>query len=249
MTMILFNPTNEDFDDIYAGETVIIKAGAKIKVDDNRGRAVINKLGRRGLMTLEYGDEGGGEEKKSQEGRARHLNFIRQQVIRFNEQQAQRKQMNLGGLNPAKHIKRYAEETGIQLYMPYQAEDEASKTMGRLSEEKRDLEDQVREKDTQLEALSTQMSDMQQQMAALMKMVGNQAPQPSQEGDNGIEAEYKMMTGEQFLPWLSSNWERVSDSEPAVRADIATKYKRLYKTAMPASIDEIDKVAVPAPTA
>ena len=50
MAMILFNPTNEDLETQYIGERVLVKSDSRVRVDDPRGRHVLNTLGPRGLM-------------------------------------------------------------------------------------------------------------------------------------------------------------------------------------------------------
>jgi hypothetical protein len=121
--MVLWNPTNEDFDMQYAGISFTIKAGEKQEVAGNCARHILNSFTTRGLTSLKYGDEKN-EEKIGADAIARNIEFKKRQITNYNQQNENRKHMNLGFLPPTESIKKYAIELGLKLLEPYSVRDE-----------------------------------------------------------------------------------------------------------------------------
>lgn len=148
--MVIFNPTNEDFDMQYAGVSFTLKPGQKQNLAANAANHVLNAFGPRGLCYLAYGAN---EEEVAAKGRKRNEDFKRKTVMDFNVTNEARKNMNLGYISPTGIIKKYAEELGIELTMPF-----AKKTVGRESTNNAEV----------LE-LKKQVSDLTALVTALLK--------------------------------------------------------------------------------
>jgi hypothetical protein len=122
MGVMLWNPTNEDFDKLqYSGRSFSIKAGEKMEVNDKCANHVLNSYGQRGLTFLKYGDD---EAKIGAAAIAQNKEFKKLQVQRYNETNEQRKLSRLGSLSATAILKQYALELGIELLEPYTLKDE-----------------------------------------------------------------------------------------------------------------------------
>lgn len=237
MAMILYNPTNEDMETQYIGERVSIKSGAKVRVDDPRGRHVLNTLGPRGLVTLEYGDEGEGEEKKKQQGIERNMAFKRKQVIDFNTMNEQRFQSRLAYLTPTKQVQEYAKEIGVELRQPYNVESEASKEMAEMKKQLAEQKEEVAKKDDDIKSLTDQVNELISLNKRLLKMSG----QDVEDREDGINVDFRKLSEKNMADWLFKNWNLVQDSPKDVQDRVAKRYETVYKETMPASIEELQK--------
>jgi len=240
MAMILFNPTDEDFEGQYVGEQVIIKAGSKVKVDDPRGRHIINSLGNRGLVTLEYGDEGEGELAKGKIGIERHKNFMRKQVLDFNQINEGRFQSKMPYLTPTKQVKRYAQVMGMGIREPYNVEDAANAELSTVLAQNKELQAQVAKKDTALETLQAQVSDLTAEFRRFLSLASDKAKDdtaPAAPGNGAdpaaIKAVYTKMGKDKFLNWIANNWSDIQTYPQDLQDDIASKHERLYGSAFP----------------
>lgn len=231
MPKVLFNPTNEELRTQYVGEEVIIPAGAKIRVDDPRGRQVLNVLFPRGLCELEYGDEGDAELKKAETGRERNRAFKRKQVMDFNALNDQRHQAKLPYLVPAPHVKSYANELGMKLFEPYSSSDEAKREGMELRAELQKKDDQLSEMRRANEAMQAEMTQMRQLM---QKVLAGQAPQAetskAQPPDSweDLRRQVRGINRTHFSNWVSRNFDAIKEYPEDIQAEIHDKYERMY---------------------
>ena len=93
MSVVLWNPTNEDFDMQYAGRSFTLKSGQKATVNDACANHLLNAFGPRGLTFLSYGDDEKDIEIKAKE---RNYEFKKRQVQVYNQTNEQRKLTRLG---------------------------------------------------------------------------------------------------------------------------------------------------------
>ena len=243
MAVILYNPTNEDMETQYIGETVIIESGAKKRVDDARGRHVLNTMGPRGLVALEYGDEGDGEEKKKAQGIERNLTFKQKQVINFNTMNEQRFQTKLPYLTPTKQIQEYAKELGIGLRQPYNVEDSAVKEMAELKANLAKRTEEVSEKDDSIKILTSQVKELTGLVNKVLKSAGTAIKEETEEeSEDGIDIDLRKFGKNNFADWLVNNWNLYQNYPEDVQQRIAKRYEAIYKAIMPATIEELQKI-------
>jgi len=246
MAMILFNPSNEDFETQYIGETIAIMAGAKVKVDDPRGRHILNTLGPRGLVTLEYGDEGAGEDRKAEEGIARNKAFKRKQVMDFNQNNQVRAQTKSPYLSPSKQLQAYAKELGIGLEEPYKIPDRDNEEIAALIADKEALEKAGKKKDVALETLQAQMMDLTSKFNDFLSLAGKPVASEDDVAKAAAEAEkeeqmldglrngYKKAGKKQFIKWVANNWNLMKQYPEEIQGEIADRHLHLYGIPMPA---------------
>ena len=140
-------------------EDIVLPPDSQVKMSDARAKHVLNSLGPRGLMTLEFGDN---VEEKHKLGVDRNLEFKKRQVQRHNQQNEQQKRGGRPWIDPPVHIKSYAKELGLELVEPYS--------------ERADERGMVQALIAQNQQQQAQMAQIQSQMADLMKMVLMERP-------------------------------------------------------------------------
>jgi chromosome segregation ATPase len=245
MAIVLMNPTNERFEGLYIGTVTVIEPGQKVKVDDQRGKFLLNELGPRGLIPLEYGDEGEVERRKAEGGRRRNLEFKKKQVVRYNQMNEARSNQKLPYVEPTKEIKLYAEELGIGLLEPYKFQDDQAERMATLREEVTAKDRLIAAKDRDLAAMQNQMTGMQDQLNQLMALIkGNgdgraEAPAPAQEERDVELIELKKEIG--YLPqkkdhyetWIANNWDKYETAPPEIQEDMRKKWSNFYNRPFP----------------
>ena len=253
MSTVLFNPTNEEFEAQYIGETTIIKAGEKLKCDDRRARHILNVLGPRGLMTLDYGDEGETEEAKATLGRRRNHEFKRTQVLRFNQQNQSREQGKLPYQEPSNQIVLYADETGVPLIQPYRPESDSSEKVAALTKELEDKAAEVKEKDKEVEGLKGEMKELKETMQTFMTMMkeGSQtSPDPVKKIeevkdetekdpnaiDHIIKEQFAGLSKFKFQDWVFKNWDLIPTYSENIRDEIHKMWKKFFNEDFPTDL-------------
>jgi len=117
MSIMLFNPTNEDFADMmFGGRGLPLAAGQKMKVEDAAGKHLLNAYTTRGLCILDFGDD---ENIIAEQGCARNLAFKKRHVSQHNQSNIARRQQGLPYRLPGTQAKQYAEELDLVLEEPY----------------------------------------------------------------------------------------------------------------------------------
>ena len=243
MSTVLFNPTNEDFDAQYIGVTYAIEAGGKIKVDDKAARHILNVLGPRGLMDLDFGDEGEGERKKAEIGRKRNHDFKRKQVIRFNAENSKRETSRLPPQEPSEQMSDYADAVGIALLQPYRPENEQSEKIGKLTQDLQDSATRLVEKDKDIKVLQGQVAGLTEKMTTFMEMMSGKkdaeevTEEVTTEDDKAIAAiikkQYSGLSKYGFQDWVVKNWDMIPSYPDEIRTDIATMWKSFHNEDMP----------------
>lgn len=243
MAIILFNPTNETLSDQYIGEDVVLPPGSKTRVDDARGRHMLNTMGPRGLVTLEYGDEGEGEARKAAAGRARNLKFKRDHVERFNAGNDRKFQQKKTMDSPDAKVKEYSRELGIKLYEPYTTSDDAMAPMANMTAELDVKTRELAEKDVALATLQAQVAQLTTMMS---KFMGVKAATGDAAGaDHWVEFQkkYRNINGKYFHNWVADQWAEIVAAPAEIKQELADKYERLYSIPFPANDIEAKALA------
>jgi hypothetical protein len=227
MSMIVFNPTNEDLTAMHGGCNLTIKKfpekGHKMKLDDAKAKHLLNILGPRGLTVLEYDDalDGGDKEnQKAEDGRERNRQFKIKQVTMYNQDNESRKAQKLGYVDPPPHITEYSKELGIGIIAPYQVQDLKNEEISVLKKEK--AED------------AAKMKDMTTKFNAMYELLQNKGMLMSEEEEEEAEIakviqEYKMMKPPEFKKYvLDLGLEEYGDQKIAVQQDMQVKWGRFF---------------------
>ena len=242
MTTVLFNPTNELFEGLYIGNVTVMEPGSIVKVDDARGRHLLNELGPRGLVSLEYGDEGEVKDRKGESGRQRNLEFKRKQVERYNQQNEARSHASLPYIEPTEQVKGYAKELGIGILQPYRIKDDHAEVTATLQEEITAKDQLLAKKDRDMAEMKKDMAGLQSQLNQLMAML----KAPAQPDSAAIPAENSVEQGQVdfvelrksigYLPqkrdhyeaWITNNWDKYETAPPEIQEDMQKKWIDFY---------------------
>ena len=157
MSVVLWNPTNEDFDMQYAGRSFTLESGQKATVNDACANHLLNAFGPRGLTFLSYGDDEKDIEIKAKE---RNYEFKKRQVQVYNQTNEQRKLTRLGYLPPSKKLKEYALELGIELIEPYSMKDEERAAISKSTVENELLKAQAAQQAKEITELKEMMKQL-----------------------------------------------------------------------------------------
>jgi hypothetical protein len=242
MSKILYNPTNEELRTMYVGEDVILAPEAMVKVDDQRGRQVLNVLAPRGLVELEFGDDAdnfAGKRRKAEIGRERNRAFKRKQVMDFNAINDRQQQRRLPYLTPEPFLKEYARELGLELYEPYSSKNQEGQATAELLQKVQEKDDMISEMRKANEAMQNEISEMRRIMQKLLVTSANA-------GGNGDGAEkkddwedvrrvYKGINRTHFANWVGRNFEIIQGYPADIQAEIKEKFERLYNEPYPAT--------------
>lgn len=264
MPLIVYNPTNETFEATYIGETTIINPGDKIRMDDNRARHLLNHLGPRGLMQLEYGDEANdraGEKAKEKEGIKRNEEFKRKQVLKYNQTNESHKQQGLPYVPVPPEIQEYAKELGLVLVQPYQFKDKEVEEIAELRKVKTDQQKYIDKLEETNVQQAKDISDLKDQVRELVTMLKPQAEQAkadavdtgdvttSQEAEQvdldrwRSELGYVRLTTAHFENWVARRWDDIMAAPPEIQAEIQEKFRRFYNKPFPTDRPEVQDAA------
>jgi len=138
--LMLYNPTNEDFNMQYAGVSLTMRAGEKTLFEIACAKHLLNSFGPRGLSSLQYGAD---EDKVKRDGQQRNKDFKKRMVTEYNQRNENRKMAGLGYHPPTPEITQYAIELGLQLLEPYAVRDEERNDLSSLKQENIELKGQM----------------------------------------------------------------------------------------------------------
>lgn len=205
MAIVLFNPTNEKLEATYGGQTFRIpkfpEDGHLVRVDDNKGNHILNQLGPRGLTSLDYGDEGDIKERKAKDGIKRNRDFKLKQIMRYNQDNEQRKATQRIYVDPPAFIKDYAKELGIGLLAPYEVADVKNEE---ISELKKEAEKRDRENLELRNQVMDLMSTVQKLLGEIEKTPEEKKAEEQQKNIDEMITSYKVMNRNVFRPKIES---------------------------------------------
>lgn len=249
MAVVVYNPTDEEMTATYIGLTDKILPEQKLKVDDARGRSYLNELGPRGLVQLEFGDEGDGVLQKAEAGRRKYNEFWRKQILRYNQTNERQKQNGGAYQEPPDEIRRHAERLGLKLLEPFAFTDDAAIRMADVKQENLAKDRLLAQKDVEMGELKAQMGTMQDQMNQLLAMLKSgqqkgEKPLPAAVEVDLIETRkrlgYKFLNSTQFEPWVAKNWDTIFTQPEEIQKEIKGKYADLYARPFPEHRPDLD---------
>jgi len=240
--MIITNLTPDTIDWLHEGIAGKIKPGEIKEFSENRGKHILNKLDRKGLLQLNYGDD---IEELREKAIQLWKEFWTRQVQMFNQDNERRRNTQREYVDPNPEVDEHAKRLGLELVGPWTVKPTESAELTSL-----------REKNATLEA---QVGTLAQQVKSLVDMVkkGNvhevfQPPEVKVELSKGGEesqedpedtemitpgdpekliAEFAKLPKDRFAQWAKDNKDRVQSAEfpPAVKKMVIEKWERLVK--------------------
>lgn len=243
MSTTLFNPTNEDLEAQHIGVTTRIvkfpEKGHMVLVDDAKARHLLNILAPRGLMSLDFGDEGDAKKEKAKEGRKRNKDFKMKQIMDFNQLNQANEARKVPYAYPSNELKEYSDEMGIELIAPYAL---PNVEKGKISKLKEELDG----KNVRLEQQAKQMTDMQGQISELTSLVrgmiktGEDETKSEFKGEDVVEevVKFRSLNKAQFTAWMKKNWDEIPIFPVEIQEEIKERHEKLFKEPFPESKPE-----------
>ena len=216
MSTVVYNPTNEMFEAQYVGEYIIIKAGAKLKMDDPRARHILNELGQRGLCRLEYGDK---EEPIAAAGIKRNKAFKLKQIMNYNQMNEARRQQNQSYMEVPEFIEEYANELGVGVIKPYNIKDTEREELASVRAERDEQKKQI----AGLQAMMQRLLDAQE--------AGNRVDPDESKEETEIETnrlKYKRLGQKTMQAWIDNNKEEIAAWPEENLTEVRKKYLGFY---------------------
>ena len=169
MSTVLYNATNEDFDNMmWGGKGMPLKSGQKMTVEDACANHLLNGYTVRGLSKLEFSEDPDYLSKVKADAIRRNMAFKENMVIRHNQRNAQRKQAGQSYLEPTPHVLKYAAELEIALDQPFANRDKENERMAVLEYE---LKEQKR-----------MNADLMEKLNLILAAQTTAPPKPKKEG-------------------------------------------------------------------
>lgn len=212
---VLWNPTNEKFETMFEGIPCVIYGvcedhpkGHKIRTDNKaRVNHLINVYGKRGLTSLEYGDDVSGmEEKKKIAAIKANRKFREKQVIAINTDNERRKQQGQSYIDPTKQVVKYAAELGLELISPYAVKTDESKRVAGLEEENKDLRKQMGAMMDKMSLMLEKMTDgggKEESVTEIKEQTDEEVALTK------LKNSFFKLSGPKFKTWLEGNADKV----------------------------------------
>lgn len=235
---IILNPTEWPIVVKWNGVDHVFKPDERKPVEDSMGRQVMHNYKQRGLVELNYGDEGEIELEKAKEGRERCDQFWTKQCQQYNQDNTTRKERNLSFVRPTTEVAFHAKRLGIVMIDPYKLEDTSSKEIKLLMDQNRDLTAEIAKKDTALAALQNQVAELTTNFQKFMALAG-QGKQNPEDGNGGdmdpeaIKMAYSKMSKKNFAAWVINKWDEIQSYPDEVKDGIAVKHEKLFGGPLP----------------
>lgn len=224
--MIVANFTPDAIDWMHIGVSGTVKPGEDVEMDDSRGRHILNKFARRGLVQMQYGDD---EAAKKKESIALWKNFWELQIVTFNQHNEDQKEKGNRYARPTPELLEKAKILNLELLQPWKIEKTDDKQIKALQDENVALKETVTEQTKQIN-----------QILEMLKGGGmpGDAPDPEASLETDVVAinrkKYGSLTSKTMSGWLKNNWDEVQEMPEENRFEVKSRYEELYQTPFPA---------------
>lgn len=240
MAMVILNPTDETIEVKWSGMVHALEPDSRNSFNDADGKQIVHNYANRGLVELNYGDEGEIEVEKIKAGRLKYDEFWTKQIVNYNQINEERQQGNRPFIRPTKDVVHHSKRLGLKLLEPYKVEDVDSKEISILMEQNKRLERESTKKDKALELMQGQINTLTTNFKQLMALAGAEA---KKETGPDIKPTITRMNKKSFATWLAKNWDEINSYPEDAKSDIAKKHQDLYGTPLPEERPTIEAAA------
>ena len=234
--MIIGNFTPDDIEWMHIGINGVVKSGATEEMDDARARHILNKVARRGLVQMQFGDDIETKKKASLE---QWTNFWEHQITQFNQHNEDQKEKGNRYARPTDELKAHAKVLGLELLQPWRIEAKDSPQMAVLQSENVQLKLQLDEQSKQIQQI---LEMVKAKVEPAPEQVAPEQVEPTAEADFQKAAEelvvankkkYASLSANTMSGWLKNNWDAYLTMPEENKFEIETRYQELYQTPFP----------------
>jgi hypothetical protein len=242
---------------MHGGVDGVLKTGDIIEVPDPRGRHILNKFDRKGIVQLNFGDN---PDAKAKDAMAVWRRFWERQIIIFNQDNERRKNTQKEYAEPTKELREHAEKLGLELVGPWSIKQTDNEALRNVLNENAELKTQLAALAKQMEALTAAVTarDVPFELRSTAEKIelGKRGVESQPEiklpetkiEDSTVEttpppsldyarlvAEFQKLSKDRFGEWVMVNLDRFESGEfpPAVMAMVREKWERLIKGEFP----------------
>jgi len=242
--MIIANYTEDPITWTHIGEDGTIGPDEVVEVYDARGRFILNQMGRKGLVQLQFGDD---PEDKKKVSKALWEEFWTHQITvqnQFNEDQKEKGQ-RYG--KPTKKLVEHAKKLNLELLSPWTSKKkDDSPALEELRKENRDMRSQLALLMKMLAGEKAGISDLKldakeevpPQGEPIVPEVPEVPEDPEKIRQNLIEKNRRTYKSQQygtFLGWVKNSWDLISEMPEENRMEISERFTELYGIPFPAN--------------
>ena len=233
--MFIFNPTAEHIDTMHASSLYSFEPGETKPIDDKAAAAhILNTFSRRGLVSLEYGDDTnkgtGGKtikENKAEFGRKANYNFTRGMVIAHNQINEANKATHKAFVSPTKQVEGYAKRHSLKLVKPYEVDDILQQEQNKLAAENRELKGMIKDQGLQIGELLEAIKANGTTPPPVKTPEENEAVRILAERTENVGKVNAYVRKDYFLKWLNANIEKVKLWPEEDKLVVRKKYTEL----------------------
>jgi len=220
----ILNGTPDSIEWWHVGVNGIIKPGETVEMEDGRANHVLNKLGAKGLIKLDFGDN---LEEKKKVSMSLWRAFWERQIENHNQANEDAKEKGNRYTKPTPEIEEKAKLFGLDILRPWRVEKKDNKELEEAKAENKSLKDDLK--------------SLQAQMSKILEMMGNKAPAViSSDAEKALaglvesnQNKYKRLGESNMKAWVVRNWDDILQMPEANKAEIRARYEELYKELCP----------------
>lgn len=233
--MFIYNPTEEKIDTMHASRLYSFEPGETKPIEDKAAAAhIINTFSRRGLVSLEYGDDtnkgtGGKTIKhnKAEFGRKANFNFTRGMVIAHNQINEANKTTHKAFVQPTKEVEAYARRHSLKLVKPYEVDDLLQQEQNKLAAENRELKGMIRDQGHQIGELLEAIKANKATPPPVKSKEEIEADEIRTERKTNVDRVNAYNRKDYFLKWFEANKDKVKLWPEEDKMVVRKKYTEL----------------------
>lgn len=240
--MVICNFTPDAILWMHGGVDGTLKPGDIYECQDSRGRHILNKFDKRGILRLEFGQD---PQTKREEAMEVWRRFWEHQVVYFNQDNERRKNTNKEYVEPTRELHEHAQKLGLELVGPWSIKHTDDSKVQLLKDENDTMRVSIEMLTKQVEALTKLVQSQNRpdelrtvdEKIAIAAKKGAESEGKTESNDEHVKIinEFNKLSRDRFGEWVITNMDRIqSDTFPsAIRTLIKEKWERLIEGPYP----------------
>lgn len=237
--MIIANFTPDPILWMHGGIDGTLKPGDIMDCPDARGKHILNKFDRRGILVLKFGDD---PQKRAEDAMRIWKSFWEKQITIFNQDNERRKNTNKEYVDPTPELREHAEKLGLNLVGPWTIKVTEDVELRRLKAENAELTSKIDRLTTQMSQIveAMQAREVPQELRTASEKIeiakrGVESQEKPAVSDSKLVSEFSTLKTEKFGEWVMTNLDRLQskDFPPAVLTMVKEKWERLIQGDFP----------------